>query len=90
VESRIDCLEAARTIWCVAISKRGGAPAIKLMESNSALLEKHLENDVGCQQLLNIERRLRDRPYPPQLVTQDHERIAEALRANTIRLVALV
>src|SRR5262245_65296004 len=41
------------------------------MGSNFALLEKHLENEVRRQQLLNIERRLRDQAYPPQLVIEN-------------------
>ena len=41
------------------------------MGSNFALLEKHLENDVRRRQLLNIEQRLRDHSYPPQLVIEN-------------------
>jgi radical SAM protein with 4Fe4S-binding SPASM domain len=41
------------------------------MTSNFALLEKHLENDVRRQQLLNIEKRLKEHDYPPQLVIEN-------------------
>jgi MoaA/NifB/PqqE/SkfB family radical SAM enzyme len=41
------------------------------MASNFALLQKHVESDIRRQQLLNIERRLREHPYPPQLVIEN-------------------
>jgi hypothetical protein len=41
------------------VEKGGPLPQSIVMNSNFALLGKHLENDVRRQQLLNIERRLR-------------------------------
>jgi radical SAM protein with 4Fe4S-binding SPASM domain len=41
------------------------------MTSNFALLEKHLENDERRRQLLDIESRLKEHEYPPQLVIEN-------------------
>ena len=53
------------------VEKGGPLPQSIVMNSNFALLGKHLENDVRRQQLLNIERRLREHDYPPQLVIEN-------------------
>src|SRR6516165_3255697 len=53
------------------VEKGGPLPQSIVMNSNFALLGKHLENDVRRQQLLNIERRLREHDYPPQLVLEN-------------------
>jgi radical SAM protein with 4Fe4S-binding SPASM domain len=41
------------------------------MKSNFALLEKHLESDLRRRQLREIESRLREHPYPPQVVLEN-------------------
>jgi sulfatase maturation enzyme AslB (radical SAM superfamily) len=54
------------------IAKEGrGDTRDRLMASNFALLQRHVESDIRRQQLLNIERRLREHPYPPQLVIEN-------------------
>ena len=53
------------------VEKGGPLPQSIVMNPNFALLGKHLENDVRRQQLLNIERRLREHDYPPQLVIEN-------------------
>ena len=41
------------------------------MSSDFALLEKHLENDKRRRELLDIEARLKEHDYPPQLVIEN-------------------
>jgi radical SAM protein with 4Fe4S-binding SPASM domain len=41
------------------------------MTSNFALLEKHLENEGRRRQLLEIEAKLKEHAYPPQLVVEN-------------------
>jgi radical SAM protein with 4Fe4S-binding SPASM domain len=41
------------------------------MRSSFALLEKHLDSDLRRRQLLDIESRLREHAYPPQLVVEN-------------------
>ena len=41
------------------------------MGSNFALLEKHLESDLRRRQLLEIEGRLKEHAYPPQVVLEN-------------------
>ena len=41
------------------------------MGSNFALLEKHLESDLRRRQLLEIEGRLKEHAYPPQVVIEN-------------------
>src|SRR5258706_14287448 len=41
------------------------------MGSKFAFLERHLENHARRRQLRDIESRLKERPYPPQLVIEN-------------------
>src|SRR2546423_2380066 len=56
----------------LGVAKEGrGDTRDQLMASNFALLQKHLEKGARRQHLLNIERRLRNHPYPPHLVIEN-------------------